>query len=315
MNRKKRNRLKLFPIFIFALSILLIYTHVSADDFNVPEQYKTIQAAIDAAKDGDTIIVANGTYTGEGNKDLDFKGKELTVQSATGPEYCIIDCEKAGRGFFFHNGELKDSVVNGFTITNGANMDYGGAICIKGSSPTIKNCIIKNNRVTGTNDKSHGGGIYCDGGGAPTIVNCAIIRNVSNYTGGGIYSDNCDLTVINSTITRNTAADGGGLRCRGEISPKVINTILYGDTPNEVSLFPVNTKEPQVTYSLVQDGYTGKGNLKVDPLFVGNGDFYHLTAKSPCINAGLAKDAPETDIDGEPRGPKGRIDIGADEYK
>ena len=147
------------------------------------------------------------------------------------------------------------------------------------------------------------------------MVNCAIIRNVSNYSGGGIYSDNCDLTVLNTTITRNTAADGGGLRCRGEISPKVTNSILYGNTPNEVSLFPVNTKEPQVTYSLIQDGYPGKGNLKVDPLFVSNGDFYHLSAKSPCINAGLAENAPESDNDGNIRGPKGRIDIGADEYK
>ena len=89
-------------------------------ELNVPSGFSTIQAAIDAAFDGDTVIVADGTYTGVGNKDLDFKGKAITVRSENGPGSTIIDCEGEGRGFNFENRETESSVLSGFTITNGA---------------------------------------------------------------------------------------------------------------------------------------------------------------------------------------------------
>jgi hypothetical protein len=83
--------------------------------------YTAIHAGIDAASNGDTVLVADGTYTGAGNRDIDFLGKAITVKSAGGPENCIIDCEGSPsdqhRGFYFHNGEGPDSVLDGFTIT------------------------------------------------------------------------------------------------------------------------------------------------------------------------------------------------------
>ena len=115
-------------------------TSTRADTLYVPGEYTTIQAAIDAAVNGDTVELADGTYTGSGNRDLDFGGRLITVRSANGPENCIIDCEDDGRGFYFHSGETADATVEGFTISNGF-MDTGGAVLIEnGSSPTFSAC-------------------------------------------------------------------------------------------------------------------------------------------------------------------------------
>jgi len=80
---------------------------------HVPSEYDTIQSAIDAASDGDEVVVADGIYTGDGNKNLEFLGKAITVRSENGPENCIIDCESSGRGFYFHHDEDSSSVVKG----------------------------------------------------------------------------------------------------------------------------------------------------------------------------------------------------------
>jgi len=87
-------------IICFFLYLSLPFTSFAAVLNVAPGEYQTIQAAIGAALDGDTVLVADGTYTGEGNKNLDFKGKAIIVRSENGASATIIDCEGEGRGFF-----------------------------------------------------------------------------------------------------------------------------------------------------------------------------------------------------------------------
>ncbi len=201
----------------------------------VPDEYSTIQAAIDECIDGEEVIVGDGIYTGVGNVNLSFRGKAITVRSENGPENCIIDCNGAERGFGFGKREDANSLLEGFTITRAsrggivcsyyasptimgciitANGGLGGIYCSDRSSPLIKDCVISNN----SKSRGHGGGIHCTHKSSPTIVNCAIIGNSSESGGGGIFcGDRSYPTIINCTISGNSTRygehGGGGISC------------------------------------------------------------------------------------------------------
>ena len=238
--RIRRLLVNAFTFCCLVLSLILFSRPSLAATISVPADYSTIQAGIDAASDGDIVLVADGTYTGKGNKNLDYKGKVITVQSENGPENCVIDCERAGRGFCFQSGEGSDSVVSGLTITNCWAVDYtdpevatrgagGGILCSNGSSPTISNCHIIRNVAT----LMHGGGIFCFQNSSPTINNCVFSENIaSTGSGGGIgCSFYSNPTITNCTITGNTTfSNGAGLFCWHSSSPIISNCVFRENT-------------------------------------------------------------------------------------
>ena len=188
--KPSRSYLKLCFCCVFAFAPILfcgsafgaaVYVDASnsmgIEDGSASNPFNTIQEGIDEALAGDTVVVADGTYAGEGNKNLDFEGKAITVSSENGPEACIIDCQGDGRGFFFHLGEGQESVVFGFTIANGQQSNGGGAIYCDSVSPAISNCIIRHNAANTAG--SGGGGIYCYCS-APTITNCMFTGNTAS---------------------------------------------------------------------------------------------------------------------------------------
>ena len=127
-------------IVTFILFLIVIGT-VSGTTIRIPDDFPTIQAGINRANTGDTVLVADGIYTGENNKDLNFGGTDIVLMSENGPHNCIIDCGLSGRGFFFDSGESAAAQVIGMTVRNGL-ADYGGGIHVENAGPTFKNCIV-----------------------------------------------------------------------------------------------------------------------------------------------------------------------------
>ncbi len=194
---------------------------ITVDD-DGPADFNNIQAAIDDGNDGDTVLIADGTYGGNGNRDIDFLGKAITVRSANGPQNCIIDCngteEDPHRGFYFHNAEGPNSILAGLTITNGYGhyeqimslmYSVGGAIYCYDSSPTISDCTMTRNSA------EFGGAIACMvGSGRPTISHSILVGNSAD-SGGAIWCDTRygGLTLRNCLVVGNSANyDGGGRR-------------------------------------------------------------------------------------------------------
>jgi hypothetical protein len=193
----------------------------------------TIQAAIDAAADGDTILLAAGTYTGAGNRDIEFHGKALVLIGIAGPESTILDCQgvegEPHRGFHFHEGEGAGSRIAGLTITNGFAEGrypacYGGAILCIGSSPTIEDCWLVRNR-----SDHFGGGMVCFENASPVLNRVRFISNTAVNNGGGFGSKmHSQPTLTDVLFAGNSAKRGGGFWCWNS-SAVITRATFYGN--------------------------------------------------------------------------------------
>jgi len=179
--------------------------------------YPTIQAAINAAANGDTVALTDGTFTGDGNRDIGYLGKAITVRSQSGnAAACVIDCEATQwdlhRGFSFHAGEGSGSILDGIKIINGVQYHGGGVLC-QGTSPSIGDCILEAN--TANNDR--GGGLYCSGDSSPRLVGCRFVGNVAVQHGGGALGlmSGGSVSVTDCVFTKNTGPRGGAIYCWG----------------------------------------------------------------------------------------------------
>ena len=196
---------------------------------------------------------------------------------------CIIS-QNAVTHEYGHGGGLAgcSGEISNCTITDNWADDGGGLLYCHG---LISNCTISHNSATG--EHGEGGGFsWCQG----TISSCAITDN-SAWLGGGLFS--CCGPIANCTITGNEASSGGGIYLGYFIDWHcvVLNSVMWGDTPDEIAGY---TALATVTYSDVDGGWTGTGNISNDPLLVSGplGDYYlsctaaGQEADSPCIDAG-----------------------------
>jgi predicted outer membrane repeat protein len=181
--------------------------------------YPTIQDAIDAASDGGQINLADGIFTGLGNRDLDTHGKELVIESLSGhPADCIIDCGgtelEPHRGFRFHTEETATTVVRNITIRNGwgpGECSSGGGVICEGAAPSLLGLVFQNNTA------ERGGALLCTGA-APTINRCTFEQNTA-MTGAGILFDQMSSPWLTLCTFRNNTTEMGAVACENSSAP------------------------------------------------------------------------------------------------
>jgi len=194
---------------------------------HVPGDHADIQSAINAASNGDTVIVGDGTFSGANNRNLRLWGKAITVRSANGPTATTIDCTTSGRAFRIIDDEGRGTVVEGFTLQNcrATGTENGGAIYINSASPVIRDCIIRF-----STSEYYGGGLYSysTNDHDPVLIEgCTFFYNAAYRHGGGLWARNA--VIVGSVFSTNQAGqDSTGYPANGG-GAYVASAQLYGN--------------------------------------------------------------------------------------
>ncbi len=202
------------------------------EDGSIEHPFDSIQKAVDFAQLGDTVIVLQGTYTGTGNRDIDFLGKAIIVRSSNPNDpnivaATVIDCQgsetEPHRGFIFQSTEDVNSILDGLTITNGY-QSQGGAVYIGDSNAIIKRCVLRDNTADA------GGGVFIAASTdyGPLFINCEITRNAAVNCGGGVdFWYDANSVFLGCEISKNTAGvGGGGMYCDRDMRGKVDRCVI-----------------------------------------------------------------------------------------
>lgn len=219
-------------VMLIASAVVFLSISLAGKVIQVPSQFASIQAAINSAKNGDTVLVAPGLYY----ENLKFRGRKILVasqylidQNASTIRSTVIDGSRptypdSASVVLFASGEDTSTTLIGFTLTKGIGTlvpgsFLGGGILVTGkSSPTIKYNIIRNNSAI------TGGGIAVRGG-SPTIARNAFVANTAG-NGGGISLDNCIVTITHNVFYQNSADSNGGALIIGTAVVEIYNNTV-----------------------------------------------------------------------------------------
>lgn len=228
-----------FLTLILMLSLPISGTASGSKTIKVPEDYQSIQKAINMSQNGDTIVVATGRYT----EQVDFRGKKVTLRSQDPDNpnvvnQTILSGNKEGNVVEFRGQETNSAVLEGFTIKHGLET-YGAGIIIRNASPTIRNNVITKNGA------KIGGGIYVAGKKAtPLIEGNSISGNIATERGGGIeVRYEASPRIINNKIDNNLAMEGAGLEISYGANPEVRDNVITGSWAGADMRFPFHAKK------------------------------------------------------------------------
>jgi HYDIN/CFA65/VesB family protein/VCBS repeat protein/ASPM-SPD-2-Hydin domain-containing protein len=291
---------------LIAALTLSIAQSVEANIIHVPSDEPTIQAAINVAANGDTVLVAPGTY----KENINFMGKAITVTSASGAQVTIIDGGGTAPVVTFSNGESSTSILNGFTVQNGFGSLNGGGIFINSASPTltnnnisnnkacegagiaaisgspiIKGNIISNNFQAGCSGGTGGGGIGLVGGTSTQILGNVIANNTIGVEGGGIAMFGAGTPQIRSNvIIGNVATSGGGISMVNQSDADITQNVIIGNSAPQGGgvywLVPSGDRGPLLVNNTIAsndsasgsaifgDGYQSQANM-INNLIIG----------------------------------------------
>lgn len=237
-------------------------TPEKAGQLLVPEEFASIQEAIEASVDGDLIVVKPGVY----HEHIDFLGKEIVVQSSDpgDPDIVgatIIEAPDEGAVVFLHSGEGRGASLSGFTITGGKGTivpeffgRFGGGILItKGSSPVISGNVIRDNAAGDGNGEVPGfGGGVAVLEASPCLKGNTILGNCATIEGGGIYIFRSDAAIRGNRIEGNSAKLGGGISVSIEGTPFILNNHICANRAVDGGGIRITAAAPELKNNLFQ---------------------------------------------------------------
>lgn len=235
------------------IALFLLLSFCYSNTLVVPTEYPNIISGINASSDGDTILVLNGTYSGEGNTNLEvFSMPDIVLKSESGPTNCVIDCNGNGRWMYLSGTNIE---IIGFKIENGMAYDGGALLMWGAGNVQIDHCIFYYNTAT------FSGGAIGLSIVDPVIKNCTFYGNKSITNAGDITGDSIGSTPVfhNCILVGNIG--------HSEYTTFMYYSCLLDTTDNSTVLH--------------------QGSFLADPLMSDpeNGDFT-LQLESPCVNAG-----------------------------
>jgi len=292
-----------YSILVFSFYSTILFSTI----INVPSEQPTIQAGIDVAVATDTVLVQSGTYL----ENINYNGKNITIaslfvttQDTSYISQTIIDGNQNGSVITFESGEDSTTVLSGFTITNGLGggsypNNYGGGItCSNLSSPNLVNL-----QIIGNISNMYGGGVYCRdnsnlsledvkisgnsasyGGGVsfyesnPSLINITLTNNSASENGGGIYcSWNSSAILNNVVLTGNTAGYGGGIYCSNS-NPNLVNITLYNNSVNSSGGgIYLSHSDPSIINTVIKNNYATSDGGGIRSCALSNPSFLNVT--------------------------------------
>lgn len=307
--------------------LFLLPSCLFATTLYVPDDYPEIQDAIEAASEGDTVLVGPGSYGA-----VDFLGKNIVVLSEEGPDSTYIVPGGDYGNVMFVNGESSDAVLQGFDISNGGRGIYiedssptvrgnhisghyngyaGGGILASGSQSLIQNNVIIGNSTMGGSYTNYGAGVCLSGGSSVTLQNNVIAENES-FLGSGVclLSGGTSASLVNNVIAYNPAECHIYLQYSSS-SIFIRNCILWGSNWVEIEAYGEDA-EIDIAWSDIKNGKEGiwggsltwgDGMISDTPVFVAGpySDYQLDESLSPCVDAG--DPAPEFNDPEDPANP------------